>query len=164
VLGLAEEAAPHQVADPQNGLRCPHVRHPRAGPYLCVPMMAQGETLGVLHLRTGRAPESGGPGIGLSEATQRLAITLTEHVALALANLKLHETLRNQAIRDALTAFTTAAIWRRCWPARSTASAGTDHPISLIMFDIDHFKKFNDTYGTRPGMPSCEPWAASCRP
>jgi GGDEF domain-containing protein len=63
-------------------------------------MMAHGETLGVLHLRL--APD-------LADADRRLdhlaplAANLAEQLALAVANARLRETLRNQSIRDALT-------------------------------------------------------------
>src|SRR5205814_10544479 len=51
---------------------CPHVGAAPPGGYVCVPMMAQGETLGLLHLQAG-SPE--GPGSGISgDARQRLAV------------------------------------------------------------------------------------------
>ena len=59
-------------------------------------MMAQSEALGVLHLTQ---PEN----IKMTEAKQRMVVTMSEHIAMALSNLRLHETLRSQSIRDPLT-------------------------------------------------------------
>jgi PAS domain S-box-containing protein len=86
----------HWVENAQSGLICKHIHHSTPEGYLCVPMMAQSEALGVLHLTQ---PD----GQKLTEAKQRLAITMAEHIAMALSNLRLHETLRSQSIRDPLT-------------------------------------------------------------
>ena len=58
-------------------------------------MNAQGETLGTLHLQ-------GDGGHSLAQM-ELLAVTLAEHTAMALANLRLRETLRMQSIHDPLT-------------------------------------------------------------
>ncbi|HEY9815926.1 MAG TPA: GAF domain-containing protein [Candidatus Obscuribacterales bacterium] len=57
---------------------------------LCIPMMAQGETLGLFYLSTAK-PEV------LSEAKRQLARTVAEQVGLAIANLHLRETLQHQS-------------------------------------------------------------------
>ena len=61
-----------------------------------MPLVSQGETLAVLHLRLA-APES------LSEDVQRLASVLAEQLSLAVGNLRLQETLRSSSERDPLT-------------------------------------------------------------
>jgi len=87
------------VQDTGTELPCHHVGILRRSslPYLCVPMMVQGEALGVLHLAANEAQAH------LTEAQQRLAQAVAEQLSLALANLKLRETLRLQSIRDVLT-------------------------------------------------------------
>ena len=47
----------HQVENPEEALRCRHVTEAVPGGYLCVPLIAQGETLGVFHLRPGSRPQ-----------------------------------------------------------------------------------------------------------
>ncbi|HLD47896.1 MAG TPA: GAF domain-containing protein, partial [Desulfobaccales bacterium] len=91
----------HKVENPREALNCPHVAETVPGGYLCVPLIAQGETLGVLHLRPGRPAEAQTP--ALAAPKDQLALTVAEDLALALANLRLRETLRSQAIRDSLT-------------------------------------------------------------
>ena len=66
-----------------------------------MPLIAQGETLGVFHLRPGLPAEAQTP--ALAAVKDQLALTVAEDLALALANLRLRETLRSQAIRDPLT-------------------------------------------------------------
>ncbi len=67
---------------------------------MCVPLAAQGETLGLFTLA---APPGAPVEGGLGEARVRLAVTVAEQFALALANVRLRETLRGQSIRDPLT-------------------------------------------------------------
>jgi|GEM_PF-1856483 len=57
---------------------------------LCIPMMAQGETLGLFYLSTA-TPEV------LSEAKRQLARTVAEQVGMAIANLNLRKTLQQQS-------------------------------------------------------------------
>jgi GAF domain-containing protein len=67
-------------------------------------MTAQGDTLGILHIHSnpGSAAAAKQPMQPLSASRQHLALTVAEHVGLALANLKLRETLRIQSVRDRL--------------------------------------------------------------
>lgn len=60
---------------------------------LCIPMMAQGQALGVLYLSSER-PEN------LTNTKQQLATTTAEHIAFGLANLQLHEALEKKRIKD----------------------------------------------------------------
>ncbi len=91
----------HVVKDQRSGLLCRHLRlsGQESLSYLCVPMMAEGEALGMLYLQSTPAAgqEPGQPEEGsdrLAASKQRLAMTVAEHIALALANLKLREALR----------------------------------------------------------------------
>src|SRR6185369_5004034 len=86
----------HLFADPVNDLRCRHLTGGEPVVSLCVPLVALGETLGVLHLR------EPAPGLQLRNRRQ-LAATVAEQLAMAIANLNLRETLRHQSIRDSLT-------------------------------------------------------------
>lgn len=87
----------HRADAARAGLRCQHIVAASDNLVtLCVPMVAQGETLGLIVLGSTSNAQ-------LAEVQQQLARTVAEHVALAIANLHLRETLQQQSIRDELT-------------------------------------------------------------
>jgi diguanylate cyclase (GGDEF)-like protein len=107
-------------------------------------MMAQSEALGVLHLSQPR-------NVAMTEAKQRLAATMAEHIAMALSNLKLHETLRSQSIRDPLTGLFNRRFMEESLELELRRAARNQRPLGVIMIDLDQFKHFNDTYGHEAG-------------
>jgi diguanylate cyclase (GGDEF)-like protein len=134
-------------------IACSHLRGNLTGDYLCVPLIAQGETLGVMYLE--KRPLPGGP---LSEGGQvqqarlsRLAVAVAERVSLALANLRLRELLRNQSIRDPLTGLFNRRYLEESLNRELRRAARTKRPVSLVMLDLDNFKHFNDTFGHQAG-------------
>jgi diguanylate cyclase (GGDEF)-like protein len=71
--------------------------------------------------------------------------------ALAFANIRLRDSLRQQSIRDPLTGlfnrrYMTETLERESFRARRSGQGFT-----LLMADIDHFKRFNDQYGHEAG-------------
>ncbi|MCT7951513.1 diguanylate cyclase [Ancylothrix sp. C2] len=135
---------PHLFENTYSGLACSHFTQPLAEECYCVPMMAQGETLGLFYLQ---APERG----KFTEAKQQLALTVAEHIALALANLRLRETLKNQSIRDPLTGLFNRRYLEESLERELLRAERQKHSVGVIMIDIDHFKKLNDTYGHEAG-------------
>lgn len=134
----------HWVTPMQSGLLCPHVHQPLPPESLCVPMMAQGKALGILYLSSLKAGR-------LTEAKQRLAVTVAEHLGLSLANLKLHETLAQQSIRDPLTGLFNRRYMEESLERELHCAQRRQRPMGIIMLDIDHFKHFNDTFGHEAG-------------
>ena len=143
----------HRVETPHSGLLCPHVDPTLATGSLCVPMMAQGEPLGLLHLQGGpfgadQPPGSPQPPQG---AHQGFAVSVAERIALALANLRLQETLRSQAIHDPLTGLFNRRYMEEFLAREVHRAERSQRPLGVIMFDIDHFKRLNDTCGHEAG-------------
>jgi diguanylate cyclase (GGDEF)-like protein/PAS domain S-box-containing protein len=143
---------PHLVADSASAPLCRHVGQGPPTPYGCVPLMAQGEALGVLYLQVSDQ------GLDLPEATSkplaefsRLAEVVADQIGLALANLTLRETLRNQAARDPLTGVFNRRYMEESLNRDLHSAARKQRPVGVIMFDIDHFKHFNDTFGHEAG-------------
>ncbi|MBD2178526.1 diguanylate cyclase [Pseudanabaena sp. FACHB-1998] len=131
--------------DHRSGLYCNHILLGEAIDLtLCIPMIAQGETLGLFHLSTNYAN-------ALTESKQQLAKTLAEQVGLAIANLRLQETLQQQSIRDPLTGLFNRRYLQETFNQELSRAQRQQHQIGVIMLDIDHFKKFNDTYGHEAG-------------
>jgi diguanylate cyclase (GGDEF)-like protein len=141
------------VTDINSVLKCAHVRGSLAG-HLCVPLAAQGETLGVLYIEdsvpVGLGSSSGAPGLP-RENLERLAISVGERISLALANLKLREILRNQSIRDPLTALFNRRYMEESLARELHRGARKNRSVALVMLDLDHFKVFNDTFGHQAG-------------
>lgn len=135
---------PHWVDDADDGLLCKHVYHSLPAESLCVPLMAHRETFGVLYLGS---LEKG----VLSPDKRQLAIAVAEHIAPTLANLKLRETLKNQSIRDSLTSLFNRRYMEEALEREMLRCDRKQQPLSIIMLDVDHFKRFNDTLGHDAG-------------
>ncbi len=134
---------PH-ASDAMHGGRCAHIPsgidpQPSA---MCVPLAAQGTQLGLL---------------SLSGDTQALARhreiieAVSEKLSMALANLALQDRLRQQSIRDPLSGLFNRRYLEESAAREMTRCARRDAPLSLLMFDIDHFKSFNDLHGHAGG-------------
>jgi diguanylate cyclase (GGDEF)-like protein/PAS domain S-box-containing protein len=141
----------HCVEDPAGDLICRHVGEQDPPRYICLPMMAQGEALGVLHLRIDPAVAAAGGVSPLNEARRRLASAVAEHTAMALANLTLRETLRHQSIRDPLTGLFNRRYFEESLEREIRRARRRGTPLGVIMFDLDRFKVVNDNYGHEAG-------------
>jgi diguanylate cyclase (GGDEF)-like protein len=140
----------YAVGAKETTMVCDHVAR-RGEPvqsYVCAPMMAQGETLGLLFLQA--HPVTGGT-VALSEAKQQLAAAVAEQIALALSNLTLRETLRQQSVRDPLTKLYNRRFLEETLDRELARLERKNLPLSLIMIDVDYFKSFNDTFGHDAG-------------
>jgi diguanylate cyclase (GGDEF)-like protein len=103
-------------------------------------MMAQGETLGVLHLIRL-------DGQDLDESQLRLATMVAERIGLATANLRLREVLKAQSIRDPLTGLFNRRYMEESFERELHRANRDGSTIGAIMLDLDHFKQFNDIFG-----------------
>lgn len=112
-------------------------------PYICVPLIAQEETFGMLHLRR-TATESNQDRY---KWVLQLATTVGEHFAIALSNIHLRQRLHHQSIRDPLTGLYNRRYMDESLHQEIHRAIRNHHSIGIIMLDIDHFKRFNDTYG-----------------
>jgi diguanylate cyclase (GGDEF)-like protein len=134
-------------------MACAHIGPDRPHYAMCVPMMAQGETLGVLYLDSGRVigkqPDT--KLAALSESQERMVKTLAEHLALAVANLNLREKLRMQSIRDPLTDLFNRRYMEESLERELRRSTRKKLPLAVMMIDVDHFKRFNDSFGHEAG-------------
>ena len=139
----------YKVEYAYSSLACQHLPTSFSGQYLCVPIIAQGEKLGVVHLRINPfAMESADKGARLHE---RLAATFIEQVAPALANMNLREKLHNLSIHDPLTGLYNRRFMEETLEREIRRAARNQHPLGVIMLDLDHFKQFNDNFGHQAG-------------
>ena len=128
-------------------IRCAHVRDPTAHS-ACIPLIGQGETLGILHLT---CDASGNYTEHELADTCRMAKNLAEHLGLAVANLKLRDAMRNMSIHDALTGLYNRRYLDEALAQELGRARRNDQEVAVIMFDVDHFKAFNDSFGHQAG-------------
>ena len=137
---------PNLVDTQHSTLKCAHVKGEPQGGYLCLPLSAQGETFGTLHLR-----DAAVKGAQRLSNRSNLIELFAEQVALTLGNLKLRETLRSQSIRDPLTGLFNRRYLEETLAREERRAARAGSPIGIIVFDVDHFKRLNDTHGHDAG-------------
>ena len=138
---------------PGSPMACSHVRASGAMNFLCVPLVAQGETLGVLYVEDKLSLLAASPqAVQFEQSTlKRRSIAVAERISLALVNLKLRELLRNQSIRDPLTGLYNRRYLEESLNRELHRAKRTGRNVSLVMLDLDHFKQFNDTFGHQGG-------------
>lgn len=145
------------------GGNCQHVPRDSGAGFLCTPLVALGDTLGVLWLWEPRgdrtaAPEAegavttsgGGAPAGIA-ARQLQALSVAERIAVALANLNMQETLRSQSIRDPLTGLFNRRYMEESVDREVRRAQRSHVPVAVIMVDVDNFKPFNDEHGHEAG-------------
>lgn len=132
---------PHSIADVTRDIVCSHVDAAAIGGYRCLPLVAQGETVGLLYLE-----EVAGHVID----HQDLAV-FTETIAFALANMRLRERLKNQSVRDPLTDLFNRRYLEETLELEFSRARRDGRPLSIVMMDVDHFKRFNDLHGHEAG-------------
>ena len=131
---------------------CRHIDVTHVAESLCVPLMALGEAIGVVSLQRMRNPEYQGSAPRSSMGAERqLATVLAEQVALALGNLKLRESLKNQSICDPLTGLFNRRYMEESLEREFSRAKRNKSSVAIVMMDMDHFKRFNDTFGHQAG-------------
>lgn len=136
-------------------------------PYICLPLTAHGETLGLL--RTTVQTQ-------MSSADRTALQGLARQLALSLDALLLQDRLRQQSIRDALTGLYNRRYYEDYLSASLGRASSDGTPLTLVALDVDHFKRFNDTFGHDAGDAVLvqvgaalkaavqPPYEAACRP
>jgi len=143
---------PHWSGLPGNGISCQHLTRRSTTESLCVPMVAQGNTVGVLHLEFERSElRRDSDTETLRGSCQRLAVSAASQIALSLASLQLRETLREQSIRDSLTGLFNRRFLEESFERELLVASRKKQAIAVLFLDLDHFKRFNDTFGHAAG-------------
>jgi diguanylate cyclase (GGDEF)-like protein/PAS domain S-box-containing protein len=134
----------HLVVAGDSTARCEHAAGVK-NTYLCTPVLAQGETLGIVHFQaTDDVPE-------LDASEISFKTTFAGQVGLSIANIRLREALRTQSVRDALTGLYNRRYLEEVLAREVRRAARAGQSLGILMIDLDHFKSFNDTYGHDAG-------------
>ncbi|MBW4190767.1 diguanylate cyclase [Enterobacter bugandensis] len=134
-----------QSHPPVNGepdVACYHLPASQAESALCVPLIAQGEAIGLLSFQN-ITPEN---------APARAYLELmAEALGLALANQRLRNALLEKALFDPLTGLRNRHHLEDTLHTQMTQAMRNGEPLSCMMIDIDHFKSINDRFGHEAG-------------
>ncbi|WP_434704894.1 GGDEF domain-containing protein [Pseudomonas sp. Z1-12] len=135
------------LTEHHHDLCCPHYP-PTSGPDrvtdCCLPLMAYGEILGLLHIRQVGLQD-------LSEEGLQIAEAVAEQTALALANGRMRQVLETQSIKDPLTGLYNRRFMDETLNRELARSERNGSCLSVVMMDLDNFKQLNDSYGHAAG-------------
>jgi diguanylate cyclase (GGDEF)-like protein len=131
---------------------CDHVHEGINNNYCCIPILAHGETVGLLHLEYAFAgAETAEEAKARFADRARLGLASAEHLSIAIANMKLREGLRDQSVRDVLTGLSNRRYLLETARRELLRAERQQHPVSVLAIDVDHFKSFNDNHGHDAG-------------
>src|SRR5687768_12128165 len=166
-LDLAVSWSPHREFDPPEALvpdNCwalkrgkLHVNDPSAGTLCCshhlgsqatveIPMIARGTVYGLLMLASNDENRA-----AIVKEVGRIGRALADSMPLGLSNIALRERLRTQSLRDPLTGLYNRRYMEDALDRYLSMAERTGEPTSVIMIDLDHFKRLNDEHGHAKG-------------
>ncbi|MCP4649254.1 MAG: diguanylate cyclase [PVC group bacterium] len=111
---------------------------------LSLPLKVKGIVLGVINVADKKHSEQGN--VFTEDDLQFLAM-ICNYAAISIENAKLYGEVKNLAITDGLTNLFNHRYFQTQLGAEVARVQRYPRPLSLLMFDIDSFKQFNDTYG-----------------
>lgn len=101
----------------------------------------------MLHLQLPGKPDNELETDNSFEAIKALAGNFANQIALSIANLKLREALQHQSVRDPLTQLYNRRYLVESFERELARARRNQVYIGVVLIDIDHFKRYNDTYG-----------------
>lgn len=132
----------HPPVNDEPDITCSHLPASQMHQSLCVPLIAQGEAIGLLSFQN----------ITPDTAPSRAYLELmAEALGLALANQRLRDALLEKALFDPLTGLRNRHHLEDTLRTQMTQAMRNKEPISCLMIDIDHFKSINDRFGHEAG-------------
>jgi len=143
---VAQKGEPVLVTDIENDINFGRANLPqyRTKSLLCIPLKVKEKVLGVINVADKTIP--GQENIFTEEDLHFLGV-ICNYAAIAIENAQLYGEVKNLAITDGLTNLFNHRYFQTHLNTEVARVRRYPHPLSLIMFDIDSFKSFNDTYG-----------------
>lgn len=127
-------------------IHCTHFKGEPPERYLCRPISAHGNTLGVLCVVCDSDAQIAAVNARVDGLRQLLQLT-----GMAIATLNLRTKLENQSIRDSLTGLFNRHFMQISLEREISRAARRQQALAVFMMDLDHFKTFNDTHGHAAG-------------
>ena len=146
---VAEHNAPLIVddvtADPRFAARFDKTSRFHTKSILCVPLAIKGRVLGVIELVNGEGDGS------FSTEDLRILSTVAEFSAIAIENAQNFAKVQELTVLDDHTGLFNSRHLKRTLEQEIIRATRFGHPVSLVFFDLDYFKRVNDTYGHQAG-------------
>ncbi|HYZ89805.1 MAG TPA: sensor domain-containing diguanylate cyclase [Myxococcales bacterium] len=146
---VAEHNAPLIVddvnADPRFAARFDKTSRFHTKSILCVPLAIKGRVLGVIELVNGEGDGS------FSTEDLRILSTVAEFSAIAIENAQNFAKVQELTVLDDHTGLFNSRHLKRTLDQEIIRATRFGHPVSLVFFDLDYFKRVNDTYGHQAG-------------
>jgi diguanylate cyclase (GGDEF)-like protein len=134
----------HIVNNPQNDLICHHFKKNPLGSYICLPLIVQNDVIGILHFNKDKEE-------AFDSYQQQIMTNFCDVIKLSLANIRLHEALKEQATHDSLTGLFNRRYLNEILPRELLRTIRSSKSLCLALLDLDNFKLFNDSFGHEAG-------------
>lgn len=142
--GRAYQYNPNTLCFPCDHLHDENAERP--SDYICVPVIAHGDTVGMLHVQFSSKYSSTD-----IKTMGKFASRSAEHISMAIANVKLRDELHDQSIRDPLTSLYNRRYFMDGMRRETSLADRGGKGYGLISLDADKFKTFNDNHGHEAG-------------
>lgn len=146
LCGLAARTGEMVVSD-DSGCDIRHtIRYPgmKSHGHVIVPLKAHNKVLGVMYFYV---PANA----AVTKRQQNTLKAIGEQMGLAIANAQLYEDAEKLSLHDALTGLANRNLMKEDLTKCMARAKRSHEPFSLIMLDLDHFKRYNDTHGHTAG-------------
>jgi len=112
--------------------------------HIVVPLKAQQRVVGVLclHLAVDTTPD---------DLVVSALVTAGHHIGVAIEHARLYEAARERALHDPLTGLANRRLMELVLERNLARARRAGSELSLVMIDVDHFKRFNDAHGHTAG-------------
>jgi diguanylate cyclase (GGDEF)-like protein len=130
----------------QSEIHCSHFVGVPPEYYVCIPLAAQGDTLGFVYLTCPTKKIA-----SLAESRMPMVQEMVELASMAIAGLNLRAKLESQSIRDGLTNLFNRHFMEIALEREVQRATRRQTTLAVLMLDVDHFKAFNDTFGHDAG-------------
>lgn len=107
---------------------------------ICVPLLAKGHTLGIVLIEHSIKN-------AFNNDNVRLLEVISQQISIAIENARLYQQMHDLATYDSLTGAYNRPYFQDKLQDEFKKAQENGYDLSLLIFDIDYFKKFNDTYG-----------------
>ena len=140
---VVHSAEPKRLIDlEQNEKYIPSLKDAKSA--MIVPMISHGKVIGILQAESTRVNR-------FSEIDQKIASILAASAAMAYENSRLHNELEKMVVIDELTGVYNYRYFSEKLADEIKRATRYRQALSLIMVDLDWFKRINDTYGHEAG-------------